>query len=79
MALYKTSAKNLYYILGYNNQTGGYDRCYSINTKAKIGSNNGEKLSNNQKIYIDHKKKKLTLIIINLVGPPGLEPGTNTL
>ena len=32
---------------------------YSINTKAKIGSNNGEKLSNNQKIDIDHKKKKI--------------------
>ena len=32
MSLYKTSAKNLYYILGYNSQTGGYDRCYSINT-----------------------------------------------
>ena len=31
---------------------------YSINTKANIGPNNGEKLSNNQKINIDHKKKK---------------------
>ena len=38
---------------------------YSINTKAKIGSNNGEKLSNNQKIYIDHKKKKLTITNLN--------------
>lgn len=30
-ALYKTSAKNLYYILGYNPNSGSYDRCYSIN------------------------------------------------
>ena len=30
----------------------------STNTKAKIGANDGEKLSNNQKIYIDHKNKK---------------------
>ena len=40
---------------------------YSINTKAKIGSNNGEKLSNNQKIDIDHKKKKLTITNLNYV------------
>ena len=40
---------------------------YSINTKAKIGSNNGEKLSNNQKINIDHKKKKLTITNLNYV------------
>ena len=38
---------------------------FSVNTKAKIGSNNGEKLSNNQKIYIDHKKKKLTITNLN--------------
>tara|TARA_B100000579_G_scaffold402042_1_gene384962 strand:+ start:287 stop:1246 length:960 start_codon:yes stop_codon:yes gene_type:complete len=29
----------------------------STNTKAKIGSNNGEKISNSQKINIDHKNK----------------------
>ena len=40
---------------------------YSINTKAKIGSNNGEKLSNNQKIDIDHRKKKLTITNLDYV------------
>ena len=40
---------------------------YSINTKANIGPNNGEKLSNNQKINIDHKKKNLTITNLNYV------------
>ena len=31
LALYKTSAKNLYYILALNYNTNQYDRCYSIN------------------------------------------------
>ena len=38
LALYKTSAKNLYYILAYNFNTGKYDRCYSVR------SNDEEKL-----------------------------------
>jgi hypothetical protein len=33
LALYKTSAKNLYYILAYNFQTNNYDRCYSARGK----------------------------------------------
>ena len=38
LALYKTSAKNLYYILSYNFKTDNYDRCYSVR------SNDEEKL-----------------------------------
>ena len=37
----------------------------SINTKAKIGSNNGEKLSNNQKINIEHNNKNTSLTKLN--------------
>jgi len=33
----------------------------SINTKAKIGSNNGEKISNHQKINIDHNNKNINI------------------
>ena len=32
MALYKTSARDLYYILGFDSSTEDFDRCYSINT-----------------------------------------------
>ena len=39
----------------------------STNTKAKIGSNNGEKLSNNQKIKIDHKSSNTSLTKLNYI------------
>ena len=39
----------------------------STNTKARIGSNNGEKLSNNQKINIDHKNKNISLTKLNYI------------
>ena len=39
----------------------------STNTKAKIGSNNGEKISNNQQIKIDHKEKEIDLASLNYV------------
>tara|TARA_Y100001970_G_scaffold285728_1_gene406204 strand:- start:268 stop:1224 length:957 start_codon:yes stop_codon:yes gene_type:complete len=40
---------------------------YSINTKAKIGSNNGEKLTNSQKIHINHMKKNLIISNLNYI------------
>ena len=33
---------------------------FSVNTKAKIGSNNGEKITNKQKIIIEHKNRNIT-------------------
>ena len=39
----------------------------STNTKAKIGSNNGEKLSDNQKISIENKNKNTALAKLNYV------------
>ena len=39
----------------------------STNTKAKIGSNNGEKLSNSQKINIDHKNNNTSLRKLNYI------------
>jgi biotin-dependent carboxylase-like uncharacterized protein len=39
----------------------------SINTKAKIGSNNGEKLSDNQKIKINHKNRNIALTKLNYI------------
>jgi len=39
----------------------------STNTKAKIGSNNGEKISNNQQINIDHKEKEVDLASLSYV------------
>ncbi len=39
----------------------------STNTKAKIGSNNGEKLSNSQKINIDHKNKNISFTKLNYI------------
>jgi len=39
----------------------------STNTKAKIGSNNGEKLSNGQKINIDHKNKNTSFAKLNYI------------
>ena len=39
----------------------------SINTKSKIGSNNGEKISNKQKFNIDHKNKNLSLSKLNYI------------
>ena len=39
----------------------------STNTKAKIGSNNGKKISNNQQINIDHKNKKVDLASLSYV------------
>jgi len=39
----------------------------STNTKAKIGSNNGEKLSNNQQINIEHKNKNTSLTKLNYI------------
>tara|TARA_B100000427_G_scaffold131136_1_gene109097 strand:+ start:155 stop:1102 length:948 start_codon:yes stop_codon:yes gene_type:complete len=44
-------------VYGYLSVKGGFDidlfwNSYSINTKAKIGPNNGEKLSNNEKIFL---------------------------
>ena len=55
-------------VYGYLSIQGGYKidpfwNSYSVNTKAKIGPNNGEKFSNNQKIFLNdikesfHKKK----------------------
>ena len=40
---------------------------FSTNTKAKIGSNNGEKLNNNQTIDIDHKKRNITVTKLNYI------------
>lgn len=37
----------------------------STNTKAKIGSNNGDKLSNDQKIYINHNNRDRALTKLN--------------
>ena len=39
----------------------------SINTKAKIGSNNGEKLSDNQKIKINHQNRNIALTKLNYI------------
>tara|TARA_B100001996_G_scaffold49221_1_gene35286 strand:- start:939 stop:1898 length:960 start_codon:yes stop_codon:yes gene_type:complete len=39
----------------------------STNTKAKIGSNDGEKLSNRQKINIDHKNKNTSYSKLNYI------------
>ena len=39
----------------------------SINTKSKIGSNNGEKISNKQKFNIDHKNKNVSLSKLNYI------------
>ena len=39
----------------------------STNTKARIGSNNGEKLSNNQKINIDHKNNNISFTKLNYI------------
>ena len=39
----------------------------STNTKAKIGPNNGEKISNNQQINIDHKEKEVDLASLSYV------------
>ena len=39
----------------------------STNSKAKIGSNNGEKLSNNQKIKLNHENKTTSLKKLNYV------------
>ena len=39
----------------------------STNTKAKIGSNNGEKISNNQQINIVHKEKEVDLASLSYV------------
>jgi len=39
----------------------------STNTKAKIGANNGEKLSNNQKINIDHKNNNISFTKLNYI------------
>ena len=55
-------------VYGYLSIQGGYKidsflNSYSVNTKAKIGPNDGEKFSNNQKIFLNdikesfHKKK----------------------
>ena len=33
---------------------------FSVNTKAKIGSNNGEKIINKQKIIIEHKNRNIS-------------------
>ena len=52
------STKNSVY--GYLGIQGGFNidlfwNSYSVNTKAKIGPNNGEKFSNNQKIFLKEK------------------------
>ena len=39
----------------------------STNTKARIGSNNGEKLSNRQKINVDHKNNNTSLTKLNYI------------
>ena len=39
----------------------------STNTKAKIGSNNGEKLSSSQKIIIDHNNKNMSFAKLNYI------------
>ena len=56
-------------VYGYLSVQGGYNinpfwKSYSVNTKAKIGPNNGEKFSIGQKIYLNNiqenlKKKKI--------------------
>ena len=58
-------------VYGYLSVQGGYNinpfwKSYSVNTKAKIGPNNGEKFSIGQKIYLNNiqenlKKKKLII------------------
>ena len=40
---------------------------FSTNTKGKIGSNNGEKISNKQKFNIDHKNKNVSLSKLNYI------------
>ena len=59
-------------VYGYFNVQGGFDidpfwNSYSINTKAKVGPNNGEKFSNNQKIFLNEttnnfSKKKINYL-----------------
>ena len=39
----------------------------STNTKAKIGSNNGEKLNNDQQVYIEHTNKNVSLTKLNFI------------
>jgi len=57
-------------VYGYLSVQGGYDidlfwNSYSVNTKAKIGPNNGEKFSNNQKIFLNKSEEKLQKRKIN--------------
>ena len=52
-------------VYGYFSIKNGFEgeyfwESFSVNTKAKIGSNNGEKLKLNQKIYIKKKEKSLS-------------------
>ncbi len=59
-------------VYGYLSVQGGYNinpfwKSYSVNTKAKIGPNNGEKFSIGQKIYLNNiqenlKKKKINYL-----------------
>ena len=49
-------------VYGYLSVKGGFNinlfwNSYSVNTKAKIGPNNGEKFSNNQKIFLNDIKQ----------------------
>ena len=57
-------------VYGYLSIQGGYHinlfwNSFSVNTKAKIGPNNGEKFSNDQKIYINDKKESFQKKKIN--------------
>jgi len=57
-------------VYGYLSIQGGYNinpfwNSYSVNTKAKIGPNNGEKFSNNQKIYLNNIKENFQKKKIN--------------
>ena len=51
-------------VYGYLSVQGGYNidlfwNSYSVNTKANIGPNNGEKFSNNQKIFLNKTEENL--------------------
>ena len=57
-------------VYGYLSIQGGYKidsfwDSYSVNTKAKIGPNNGEKFSNNQKIFLSDIKQSFQRKKIN--------------
>jgi len=59
-------------VYGYLSVQGGYNidlfwNSYSVNTKANIGPNNGEKFSNNQKIFLNKTEENLQKKKINFL------------